>query len=90
MSNKYEIELSLKDRRSLLIEVANDLQRYLTAITKKRTWRESEKAMATYKTKCRLTAVQMALDDLARPSAGLAYHHSGEDGEDAPSNENAL
>lgn len=63
-TGKYEIELSVADQRKELQALATSLNKALIGITRKRSWRESEKAMSMYKLKCQLTAVQMAIDGL--------------------------
>lgn len=61
---KYEIELTIEDQRKELQHLADDLARQVKAIPKIKAWRESERAMAMYKTKCQQTALLMAIDRL--------------------------
>lgn len=61
---EYEIKLTIREQRLVLMEVARALQAGLKGIQRKRTWRDSEKAMAAYTTTKRLVAVNMAIDAL--------------------------
>lgn len=61
---EYEIKLTIREQRLVLMEVARALQTNLNSIKRRRSWKDSEKAMALYATTKRLVAVNMAIDAL--------------------------
>lgn len=61
---EYGMVLTVQDQRMALMDVAKALQKLLNSLKRKRSWKESERAMTSYTYEKQLIAVNMAIDRL--------------------------